>query len=290
MTAIKKTALRSLYLPASRALFFLLFGLASLSLAQEQTAPAVTPGSSNHEETVSEIRLQEFEDLAIQSLRRELPRFSGVLASVHSCRLPDFGPLISIAIQPPPYYFTRPVLQELERRQRAAEEQARRMRIQIERTAQVITLRVKLAELEVERTMKPKGKVSTGSIEREMDGLRKSLEELEGKTGESTVTVIVDPLTDADLNKMMQSNYEQLVQRVTVAMTNTLVENSVRLADLKEEERIGIATYIRSNFTGTQEKSIVFVLSGTHIRAYRQGALDLPALKTKVIIKQENKE
>jgi len=263
---------------------------ASLSLAQEQSAPAVPPGSSHLDDSEPLIALGEFQDLALQSLRKELPRFSGVFTSVHSCKIPDYGPLISIAIQPPPYYFTRPVLQELEKRQRAAEAQARKMRVEIEKAAQIISLRAKLADLEVERTTKRKNKTATSSVENQIENLRRSLEELQTDADEKEVLMVTESISDVDLNKMMQENYQDLIKKVTVAMTNTLAENSGRLVDFNENDRICIATHIRNHFLGTQEKSVVFVLDGSSVQSYRNGLLDLTELKSKVTVKHEEKK
>jgi hypothetical protein len=264
----------------------------SLSLAQEQSAPAVSPGSSNHDSSEPLIKLGEFQDLALQSLRKELPRFSGIFASVHSCEIPNYGPLISIAIQPPPYYFTKPVLQELEKRQRAAEAQARKMRGEIEKAAQIISIRAKLADLEVERTSKRKNKTATNAVESQIQTLRRSLEELQGDDDvliEKEILTVTEPISEVDLNKMMQENYKDLIEKVTVAMTNTLAENGTKLLNVDENDHICIATHIRNHFLGSKEKSIVFVLDGTDVQSYRSGLLDLPALKSKVTVKHEEK-
>jgi hypothetical protein len=134
----------------SRVLFLLFF--VTVAHAQEDPVPpeedpsvpaVVAPASP----APAPIKVHDMEGLTLSALRKEFPRLSGVFASAHSCRLPEYGPLVSVTIQLPSFYFTKPVLQELDRRQRAAEEQARKVRIQLERTAQLISLRSKESSL-----------------------------------------------------------------------------------------------------------------------------------------------
>src|SRR5205085_12394844 len=94
------------------------------------------------------------------SLQHEFPRLPGIFPSLHSCHLPDYGPLVVITVQPPALYLTRPVLQELEKRQRLAEQQAQVFRQQIDRASQIIKLKAREAELMQQITMQSASKKS----------------------------------------------------------------------------------------------------------------------------------
>jgi hypothetical protein len=270
-----------------------LFLALSASFLSAQDAPAVSPGPARTKDEIRILRLKDFERITMEALRQELPRFSTMFASVHSCRLPDYGPLISITLQPPPYYFTRPVLVELERRQRIAEEQARRIRNEIDRAAQVISLKAReagvLERVEIARSSKKKS--DQANLEKELAEIRKSLQELEPEQeGEESFAVSVERINELDLTKMMLSNYEQLIKKLTVVMKKNLSENGVRLVDVGAEDRVCITTHIRENFVGNQEKSLIFLLNGSDIQAFRNGAIDLPTLTEKVVIKQDEKD
>ena len=91
--------------------------------------------------------LYDFQNNMMASLQHEFPRLPGIFTSLHSCHLPDYGPLVVITVQPPALYLTRPVLQELEKRQRLAEQQAQVFRQQIDRASQIIKLKAREAEL-----------------------------------------------------------------------------------------------------------------------------------------------
>jgi len=273
--------------------FGIAFLIAVVSFAQEQTAPAVPPGPELSEPAPRTLRLQDFEGFTIQAVRQEFPRLPGFFASSHSCRLPEYGPVVSITIQPPAFFFTRPVLQELERRQKIAEEQARRVQTQIERAAQFINLKAKEATLQekvaIERSKK-KGK-SAVALEKDLAELRTQIAAIESSSmGQERVVITESSINDVDLNRMISANYQQLLERVTDAMRDTLAEKGVWIADIGENEKIGITAYVRDSFLGNQEKVIILVLNGNDIRAFRNGELDLPSLKQRVLVKHEKKD
>ena len=244
---------------------------------------------------VKEIKVHDMESLTIAELRKEFPRLSGVFASAHSCRLPQYGPMVSVTIQLPSYYFTRPVLQELDRRQRAAEEQAQKVRTQLERATQVISLRAKEANLmeriEWESSTKKKSKELVADLETELISVRKSLDEIES-TGPSLLVVQESPLVvnDVDLNKMLTSNYQQLIERVSNAMKNSLAEHAPRIADLSEDERVTLNTFIRDSILGSQGKSMLFILHQKDIQDFKSGNINLDALKERVIVHDSTRE
>ncbi len=274
--------------------FGIAFLIAVVSFAQEQTAPAVLPGPELSETRLQTLRLQDFEGLTIQAVRQEFPRLPGFFASSHSCRLPEYGPVVSITIQPPAFFFTRPVLQELERRQKIAEQQAKRVQTQIERAAQFISLKAKEASLqekvEIERS-KRKGK-SAGDLEKDLADLRRQIASMESvPLPEGRLEIVTESsINDMDLNRMISANYDQLLERITQAMKDTLAENGVWIADLGQNEKIGITAYVRDSFMGNQEKVIILVLDGDDIQAFRSGELDLPSLKKRVLVKHEKKD
>jgi hypothetical protein len=257
-----------------------------------QDTPASAPAPSGP----TTIKIPDLEGLTLAALRKEFPRLPGMLAAVHSCRLPDYGPLISVSIQLPAYFFTRPVLAELERRQKIAEEQTRKVRTQIEKAAQVITLRAREATLvesiDKENSSKRKNKQNVNTLQNDLSEVRKTLASLESDESEEDVAPIAlsDPLPEVDLNKMLQSNYQQMIDKISEAMKNTLVENGPKIQDLRENERIGLNAFIRDSMLGNQGKTIIFVLNNADIQAFRKGEIDLPALKQKIVVKYENRE
>ena len=218
------------------------------------------------------IKLHDMEGLTLSALRREFPRLSGVFASAHSCRLPEYGPMISVTIQLPSFYFTKPVLQELDRRQRAAEEQARKVRTQLERASQLISLRSKeaslLEQIEWEEdSSKKKSKETIEDLQNQLSEVRKSLELLETNAlGTFVVQENSVLLNEVDLNKMLVANYQQLVRRVTKAMKNSLAENGPLINDLDSNERVTVNAYIRDNILGSSGKSILFSLQPKDIQ------------------------
>jgi hypothetical protein len=270
---------------------FLISVLSVRAFSQEQDLPgeSAAPPASFHT-----LRLQDFEGLALAAVRQEFPRLPGFFASSHSCRLPDYGPLISITIQPPTYIFTRPVLLELERRQKIAEEQARRIRVQIDQAAQIITLKAREAALtdEVTTARARKKNKDLQSLEKELENLRQTISELEANRShqQDSISISVeDSIPEVDLNKMIMANYQQLIQRVTGAMKDTLAENGARIADLNDNERVCITAYIRDGFLNAQEKNIILILNPSDIRAFRSGQIDLNALKQRIVVRDEKK-
>jgi len=269
------------------------FLIAVVSFAQEQTTPAVPPGPELSAPVQRTLRVQDFEGLTIQAVREEFPRLPGFFASSHSCRLPEYGPVVSITIQPPAFFFTRPVLLELERRQKIAEQQARRVQTQIERASQFISLKAKEASLQekvdIERSKK-KGK-SVEVLEKDLGELRSQIAAMESTSPTQEQFMITESsIDDLDLNRMISANYQQLLERVTEAMKDTLAEKGVWIADIGENEKIGITAYIRDSFLGNQEKVIILVLNGSDIQAFHNGELDLPSLKQRVLVKHEKKD
>src|SRR5262245_52991530 len=244
------------------------------------------------ERTINRIRLQEFESILVTSLRHQF-RTSGVFATVQSCRLPDYGPVITVTIQPPPYYFTKPVLQELERRQKIAEQQAQKIREQFDRTAQIVKLKAKEAEvLEQIRdeNAKKKEKANTTEMQQNLQEIRKTLKELESATPVETVAMpSAEEVKEVDLNKMIMENYQDLVDKLTSTMKSILAENAAALM-AEGDTKISISTTIRDNFLGNQEKTILFVLTDPDVKAFRNGTVDLNALKDKVLVSYPTEE
>lgn len=258
-------------------------------IPEEAFAPADTPVSRGL------VKLQDFEMLVIASLRQEFPRLSGIFTSVHACRLPEYGPIISITLQLPAFYFTRPVLQELERRQKIAEQQANRVRTELDRAAQTFKLKAREAELQdrmqLEYGSKKNTKIVLANLEKELEEVRKVIKELDAQTQTSVVSLRTssdDPVQDnIGLEKMIQASHQQLIQRITASMKDVLARKAPSLADVKETERISITAHIRDSFLSSRERTVIFVLKGTDVEAYRKGQLDFAALKNKVLVKVE---
>lgn len=275
----------------------------SMLIAQDQsepTAPPTPPDDEIYEALVPAIppprglvKLQDFETIVVAALRQEFPRLSGIFTSVHACRLPDYGPVISITLQLPAFYFTRPVLQELERRQKIAEKQALRVRSQIERAAQIIRLKAREAELldqmDVAYGSKKKTKIVLTGLQKELEDVRKSIKELDTPETDTVTEQVsnVEQVQEVDLEKMILDSHQQLIGRITMAIKDILAEKAPSLADVKSMERISITAHVRDSFMSNRERSIIFVLNGTDVEAYRKGALDLAALKNKVLVKLE---
>lgn len=273
----------------------LLFAAAVYSQEDDVAPPPQTPPPS---ETVpSKIKVQELETLMISALRREFPRLSGVFASAHSCRLPEYGPMISVTIQLPAFYFTKPVLQELDRRQRAAEQQARKVRTQLERASQLISLRSKeanlLEKIEWEQSSKKKSKDVIQELQTQLVDVRKSMETLASNDEPSRILMFQEPsslLDDVDLNKMLKTNYDQLIQRVSKSMKESLAENGPRLEPLSPEERVTLNAYVRDNLLGSQGKTILFILHHKDIQEFRDGQIGLDQLRDRVLVHDESPE
>lgn len=268
----------------------LLLVLCAPVFAQEEAA---TVAETQVKPEARKIRLQELEGLAITALRQQFPRPSGIMATTSSCRLPDYGPLVNISLQLPPIYFTGPVLKELEKRSREAELRANRYREQLDRTAQVVRMKAReaelLTELESEQSRK-KTKATVVALQTELDGVRKNIADLE--SGAPLPAFDSNPMEmhELDLEKMMTDNYQDAIRRIGAAMSGVLVERAVELEDLDSTERICIATHIRDNFLSGQERSILFILNPEDIEDFRSGRIDRDALRQKVMVKDEIKE
>jgi|GEM_PF-4425776 len=271
-------------------LLALLAGFCDGAIAQEVPVPIVISSDQ-----FSVIQTQDMELLTLSALRREFPRLSGVFASAHSCRLPEYGPFVSVTIQLPSYYFTRPVLLELDRRQRVAEEQARKMRDQLQRAAQLISLRSKEAglmqQIDWEESSKSKSKVTVNDLQAQLVQVRKVLDSLESAQPQGPVLEeSIIELNDVDLNKMLVDNYQQLIQRVTKAMKNSLAENAPRIEGLKDFERVSMNAFIRDNILGSPGRSILFILHPKDIRDYKAGNISLDTLRQRVLVQDDIRE
>ena len=288
MFSILPVGEKRLYMKAISAVLLICF--VAVVHAQEDPVPVTLPVA---QETPPTIKVQDMEWLTITALRKEFPRLSGIFASAQSCRLPDYGPFVSVTIQLPAYYFTRPVLQELDKRQRVAEEQARRVRVQLERAAQLITLRAKEAglmeKIEWEVSAKKKSVGVLDDLQGQLHDIRQTLQTMEAEQPEILVieesTMLVN---EVDLNKLLAANYQQLILRIAKAMKNSLAENAPRIIDLGTTERVGVNAYIRDSILGSQGKSLLFILHNNDIQAYRSGEIDLGALRERVIVKDAN--
>lgn len=241
---------------------------------------------------VVKIHVRDLETLTMNALRREFPRLPGVLATVTSCRLPEYGPMVSIVMQIPTQFYTQPILSELERRQRIAEEQARLFRMRIQRATEIVRLRSREAGL-VERISVESGpqggrkQQMIESLEKDLQETRMQLSNLEKDLDQEMTEVHVDD-SEVDLNRLLQSNYEEIVKKVSRSIQHSLAENAPKIIDLKSDERVSINAHIHGGMVGG--KRILFVLKAEDIDAYRNGSLDLPALQKKVVILDEQSE
>jgi hypothetical protein len=240
------------------------------------------------------VQLRDFQSVLLISLRQQFPRLPGMFSVAHSCRLPEYGPVISLTLQLPAVYFTRPLLQELEKQKQIAEQQAERWRHQIERTAELIRLKARESELteqlQTEISAKRKAKASNAALQLELEQVRKNLRELESGPSLSSVSVSSDPNYEVDLEKMLAENYQQLLQRITSSVRDILADKAPSLADVRENERITVTAHIRESFVSSQERSIVFTLRHSDIEDYRSGKIDLNGLKEKIEIRNESRD
>jgi hypothetical protein len=283
---------------------FCIVGIALLALsaiplfAQDEPDPGDNPLVVNiPSEPQSQPSANLFQRNLVQALRREFPRIPGILTSMHSCKLPDYGRLVFVTVQPPVFYFTRPMLAELNRRQQAAEDAARKMQAQIMRASQFVKLKAREAELleqiNTVTTSKKNSKSEVAELQQSLADVRKSLGSMEDSNSTNVpvaAPTLVSPsmelMNDVDLDRMLRVNYQQLTDKLTDVMRNALAENASSLTDLNTNERICITTHVRQSLTGSDE-TILFILTGSDIEAYRNGQLDLDALKKKVLIQRE---
>ncbi len=243
------------------------------------------------------VKLTDFQTILMISLREKFPRLPGIFYSAHSCRLPEYGPVVTITLQLPAIYFTRPLLQELDRQKRLAEEQMIMVQKQIERQAEMIRLRARESELtqriQVEVTGKKRSKAALATFQTELTEVQKNLKELEASPtfGSSQVSATTaDVLSDLDLEKMLATSYKQLIEKITTTVTNVLAEKAPALADLNNRERITVTAHIRESFVSSQERSIIFTLHNDDVEKFRNGTLDLNALRQKVEVRNESPE
>jgi hypothetical protein len=245
----------------------------------------------------SMVKLTDFQTILMISLREKFPRLPGIFYSAHSCRLPDYGPVVTITLQLPAIYFTRPLLQELDRQKALAEQQMSMVQKQIERQAEMIRLRARESELnqriEVEVSAKKRSKTALNAFQTELTEVQKNLKELEATPAlESTAvsSTAATVLSDLDLEKMLASSYQQLIEKITTTVTNVLAEKAPVLADLNNRERITVTAHIRESFVSSQERSIIFTLHNDDVEKFRSGNLDINALKQKVEVRNESPE
>ena len=267
--------------------------------AQDQVIEPETasiPAPEKPHEQRALVKLTDFQTILMLSLREKFPRLPGIFYSAHSCRLPEYGPVVTITLQLPAIYFTKPLLQELDRQKTLAEQQMTMVQKQIERQAEMIRLRGRESELtqriQVEVNGKNKrSKAALASFQTELTEVQKNLKELESAPVEAsfssnTATV----LSDLDLEKMLASSYQQLIEKITTTVTNVLAEKAPVLADLNNSERITVTAHIRESFVSSQERSIIFTLHNDDVEKFRAGTLDINALKQKVEVHNEAPE
>ncbi len=241
------------------------------------------------------VKLRDFQTILMISLREKFPRLPGIFYSAHSCRLPEYGPVVTLTLQLPAIYFTKPLLQELDRQKKIAEEQMNLVQKQIERQAEMIRLRARESELsqriQVEVSAKKRSKTALNTFQAELTEVQKNLKELEtGQTVASPVSVSSEMLSDLDLEKMLVTSYQQLIEKITSTVTNVLAEKAPVLADLNNSERITVTAHIRESFVSSQERSIIFTLHNDDVEKFRSGIFDLNTLKQKVEIRNEPHE
>ena len=243
------------------------------------------------------VKLKDFQTILMISLREKFPRLPGIFYSAHSCRLPEYGPVVNLTLQLPAIYFTKPLLQELDRQKQLAEQQMSMVQKQIERQAEMIRLRARESELtqriQVEVNGKKRSKTAINTFQAELTEVQKNLKELETTpTVESTAvnTTATTVLSDLDLEKMLATSYQQLIEKITTIVTNVLAEKAPVLADLNNRERITVTAHIRESFVSSQERSIIFTLHTDDVEKFRNGTLDLNGLKQKVEVRNESPE
>ncbi len=269
-------------------------------IAQEELGPSeeviapetIVPESATDR---SFVKLHDFQTILITSLRQQFPRLPGVFYSAHSCRLPEYGPVVSMTLQLPVIYFTKPLMQELGRRQQMAEAQAKIMKSQIERAATLLRLRSREAELveriDLEDDAKKKNKINLIPLQTELVEVRKNLADLDtGQVPASNTSPSAELLSEVDMEKMLASSYQQLLEKITSTVRNVLAEKASVLADLRQNERITITAHIRESFVSSQERSIIFTLRNSDVESFRAGAFDMNGLKQKIEVRNEPSE
>jgi hypothetical protein len=268
--------------------------------AQDQVIEPETasiPAPENPPEPRAMVKLTDFQTILMISLREKFPRLPGIFYSAHSCRLPEYGPVVTITLQLPAIYFTKPLLQELDRQKQLAEQQMSMVQKQIQRQAEMIRLRARESELTQRIHLEVNGKnkrskAALTAFQTELTDVQKNLKELESTPVEAAFSsnTAATVLSDLDLEKMLASSYQQLIQKITTVVTNVLAEKAPVLADLNNRERITVTAHIRESFVSSQERSIIFTLHNDDVEKFRAGTLDLNALKQKVEVHNESPE
>lgn len=274
--------------------------VAPILWAQDQVIEPETvsiPAPDKTPELRATVKLTDFQTILMISLREKFPRLPGIFYSAHSCRLPEYGPVVTITLQLPAIYFTRPLLQELERQKTLAEQQMSIVQKQIERQAEMIRLRARESELtqriQVEVNGKKRSKTALVAFQTELTEVQKNLKDLDATpAAEATAAnnAVATVLSDLDLEKMLASSYQQLIEKITTTVTNVLAEKAPVLADLNNRERITVTAHIRESFVSSQERSIIFTLHNDDVERFRAGDLDLAGLKQKVEVRNESPE
>lgn len=244
------------------------------------------------------VKLTDFQTILMISLREKFPRLPGIFYSAHSCRLPEYGPVVNLTLQLPAIYFTKPLLQELDRQKQLAEHQMSMVQKQIERQAEMIRLRARESELTQRIQLEINGKnkrskTALTAFQTELTEVQKNLKEIEATPAvESTSlnTTATTVLSDLDLEKMLTTSYQQLIEKITTTVTNVLAEKAPVLADLNGKERITVTAHIRESFVSSQERSIIFTLHNDDVEKFRNGTFDLNMLKQKVEVRNESPE
>lgn len=252
-----------------------------------------TFGPEDFQYTPDQTDLGQFERNLIVSLQREFPRLPGLLNAVHSFRLPDYGPLVIISLQPPTIYFTRPVLQQLEEHSRIADAQARMVREQIDRAAQMIRLKAKESDLLEQISLvegSKKNKKDVVAMQKDLEDVRKGLASLESpQLPSEPVTINLGP-SELDLDRMISQNYQQMVDRLTAVLRTSIAETAPTLSELKPGEKICVNAHIRRGLSSGADQSVLFVVTDSDLEAFRKGQLDLEALKQKIIITKDTEK
>lgn len=245
----------------------------------------------------AQVKLKDFQTILMISLREKFPRLPGIFYSAHSCRLPEYGPVVNLTLQLPAIYFTKPLLQELDRQKQLAEQQMTMVQKQIERQAEMLRLRGRESELTQRIQLEINGKnkrskTAINTFQVELTEVQKNLKELEATPAFASQVspTAAEVLSDLDLEKMLATSYQQLIEKITTTVTNVLAEKAPVLADLNNRERITVTAHIRESFVSSQERSIIFTLHNDDVDKFRNGDLDLNGLKQKVEVRNESPE
>jgi len=267
----------------------------TISVPDPSEVPASQPAAEDPRKMPAmqrELGTNDFERMIVAKLRKELPRLPSMYTNVHTCKLPDYGPVISVTVQPPVFYLTRPIMQELDRRQKIAAEQAKEIRSKID---QIIRMKAKEAEilsaLDIQKASKKKNKASISDLEKELSDLRVNVKNLNTEVPFSTVILSSDVSTsDIDLEKMINASYQQLVQKVASAMKAVLAEQIASIDGFDDYQKVAINTHIRDNYHGNEQKNIIFVINRSDVEAFRAGSINLEQLHSRILVQAQKEE